>query len=196
LIASVSSSRGSGNDISLVESLVTSYIKKPSCIVLLTVACESTFFIAVLRSLLTLFLKFIADFENQGAHRLAKQYDPDGKRTIGKVPTLCIHLNLLTSPPGVLTKPDRIPLGEESNWLPFIRNEKEILENNWYCVKQPSSNDLKGNITWSQARQMENEFFSSRTPWCDLEAIYQKYLRTTNLVERLSSVLSDLITKR
>ncbi|KAF8911682.1 P-loop containing nucleoside triphosphate hydrolase protein [Gymnopilus junonius] len=160
LIASVSGSRGGGNDIALVESLVTTYIKKPSCIILLTVACET-------------------DFENQGAHRLAKQYDPEGKRTIG-----------------VLTKPDRIPLGEESNWLPFIKNEKEPLENNWFCVKQPSSSDLKANITWSQARQMENDFFSSKAPWCELESIYQKYLRTSNLVERLSSVLSDLIGKR
>ena len=42
LIASVSSGRGSSNDIALVESLVTAYIKKPSCIILLTVACEST----------------------------------------------------------------------------------------------------------------------------------------------------------
>ena len=41
LIASVSSNRGSGDDIGLVQSLVTSYIKKPSCIILLTVACES-----------------------------------------------------------------------------------------------------------------------------------------------------------
>ncbi|KAF9555056.1 hypothetical protein CPC08DRAFT_643469 [Agrocybe pediades] len=159
LIASVSG-KGSGNDIALVESMVTTYIKKPSCIILLTVACET-------------------DFENQGAHRLAKHYDPEGKRTIG-----------------VLTKPDRIPVGEESNWLPFIRNEKETLENNWFCVKQPSSNDLKGNPTWAQARQMENNFFSSQAPWCELEASYQKYLRTGNLVERLSNVLSDLILKR
>ncbi|KAF9555054.1 hypothetical protein CPC08DRAFT_643464 [Agrocybe pediades] len=159
LIASVSG-KGSTNDINLVESMVTTYIKKPSCIILLTVACET-------------------DFENQGAHRLAKRHDPEGKRTIG-----------------VLTKPDRIPVGEESNWLPFIRNEKETLENNWFCVKQPSSNDLKGNPTWSQARQMENNFFSSQAPWCELEASYQKYLRTGNLVERLSNVLSDLILKR
>ena len=41
LIASVSSGRGGNNDIALVESLVTAYIKKPSCIILLTVACES-----------------------------------------------------------------------------------------------------------------------------------------------------------
>ena len=26
---------------------------------------------------------YLADFENQGAHTLAKQYDPEGKRTIG-----------------------------------------------------------------------------------------------------------------
>lgn len=160
LIASVSSTHGHANDISLVESLVTSYIKKPSCIILLTVACET-------------------DFENQGAHRLAKQYDPEGRRTIG-----------------VLTKPDRIPLGEESNWLPFIRNEKETLENNWYCVKQPSSNDLKHHITWSDARKREDDFFSMTEPWCGLDSVYQRYLRTGNLVERLSSLLSDLIAKR
>lgn len=97
---------------------------------------------------------------------------------------------------GVLTKPDRIPTGEETNWLPYIRNEKESLENNWYCVKQPSSNDIKQRITWMEARRRENEFFSMTPPWSELDAIYQKYLRTSNLVERLSLILSDLISKR
>ena len=41
LIASVGRS-GNSNDIALVENLVKSYIKKPSCVILLTVACEST----------------------------------------------------------------------------------------------------------------------------------------------------------
>ncbi|TFK21928.1 hypothetical protein FA15DRAFT_597001 [Coprinopsis marcescibilis] len=160
LIASVSTGRGHSNDIALVESLVTTYIKRPSCIILLTVACET-------------------DFENQGAHRLTKLHDPQGKRTVG-----------------VLTKPDRIPTGEEYNWLPFIRNEREALEHNWYCVKQPSSNDIKNNVTWEEARQRENDFFSSTAPWSELESYYQKHLRTSNLVDRLSSVLSDLISKR
>ena len=40
LIASVGQS-GRVHDIDLVKSLVTSYIKKPSCVILLTVACES-----------------------------------------------------------------------------------------------------------------------------------------------------------
>ncbi|KAJ3503460.1 hypothetical protein NLJ89_g8421 [Agrocybe chaxingu] len=161
LIASVSSnSRGGENDIALVKRLVTSYIQKPSCIILLTVSCET-------------------DFENQGAHHLAKQYDAEGRRTIG-----------------VLTKPDRIPTSEEDRWLPFIQNEKEPLVNNWFCVKQPSSNDLKNSITWLQARQREEEFFSNTAPWSSLDSEYQKYLGTMNLVQRLSLVLSDLSALR
>lgn len=96
----------------------------------------------------------------------------------------------------MLTKPDRIPTGEEPNWLPFIRNEKETLENNWYCVKQPSSSDMKVGITWAQARRREEEFFAMTPPWSELDAVYQKYLKTSNLVERLSALLSDLIAKR
>ncbi|KAJ6598572.1 P-loop containing nucleoside triphosphate hydrolase protein [Mycena sp. CBHHK59/15] len=159
LIASVSRD-GNERDIAMVERLVTSYISKPSCVILLTVACET-------------------DFENQGAHHLAKGQDPEGKRTIG-----------------VLTKPDRIPRGDEGSWLTLIRNEQEVLENNWYCVKQPSSQDLKLGITWEEARTRENDFFSLTPPWSELDPMYQKYLRTSNLVERLSSILSDLISKR
>ncbi|KAF8216900.1 hypothetical protein K438DRAFT_2007645 [Mycena galopus ATCC 62051] len=110
---------------------------------------------------------------------LTKEYDPEGKRTIG-----------------VLTKPDRIPRGEEENWLPLIRNEQETLENNWYCVKQPASQDLKNGITWEEARARENDFFTLTPPWSDLDPMYQKFLRTSNLIGRLSSILSDLISKR
>ncbi|KAJ7234502.1 P-loop containing nucleoside triphosphate hydrolase protein [Mycena haematopus] len=159
LIASVSRG-GNERDIAMVENLVSSYISKPSCVILLTVACET-------------------DFENQGAHHLTKKYDPEGKRTIG-----------------VLTKPDRIPRGDEENWLPLIRNEQETLENNWYCVKQPSSQDIKQGITWEDARARENDFFSLTPPWSELDPLYQKYLRTSNLIDRLSSILSDLISKR
>ncbi|KAK0447310.1 P-loop containing nucleoside triphosphate hydrolase protein [Armillaria borealis] len=159
LIASVGSS-GNEHDINLVKSLVETYISKPSCLILLTVACET-------------------DFENQGAHHLAKMHDAEGKRTIG-----------------VLTKPDRIPQGDEQGWLDFIRNEKEHLDNNWYCVKQPSSTDIKRNITWAEARKRESEFFSLTAPWVDLEPMYHQYLGTNNLIERLSTTLSDLISKR
>ena len=42
LIASVGTG-GNESDIDLVKNLVSMYISKPSCIVLLTVACESTY---------------------------------------------------------------------------------------------------------------------------------------------------------
>ncbi|KAF5374644.1 hypothetical protein D9615_008939 [Tricholomella constricta] len=151
---------GNTGDIDLVKNLVASYIKRPSCIILLTVACET-------------------DFQNQGAQELAKAYDPNGKRTIG-----------------VLTKPDRIPPGEEHNWISLIRNERESLDNGWYCVKQPGSDQLKKGITWAQARKREDEFFASTAAWSELDSMYHKYLRTGNLVDRLSSILSDLISKR
>ncbi|KAF8805202.1 hypothetical protein BYT27DRAFT_7258310 [Phlegmacium glaucopus] len=160
LISTVSSSRGGTGDISLVQNLVTSYIKKPSCIILLTITCET-------------------DFENQGANHLTKVHDPNGNRTVG-----------------VLTKPDRIPAGEAENWLSFIRSERELLTNGWYAVKQPGSKAIESGITWEQAREEEDRFFATEPGWSDLDTIYQKYLRTTNLVARLSEILSDLISKR
>lgn len=90
----------------------------------------------------------------------------------------------------------RIPRGDEESWLPLIRNEQEALENNWYCVKQPSSQDLKQGVTWEEARARENDFFTLTPPWSGLDSMYQKYLRTSNLIGRLSSILSDLISKR
>ncbi|KAF9078476.1 P-loop containing nucleoside triphosphate hydrolase protein [Rhodocollybia butyracea] len=148
-----STSDGSTNDIPLVEGLVESYIKRPSCIILLTVSCET-------------------DPQNQGALQLAKNFDPQA------IERLLI---------GVLTKPDRISAGDDAGWIKFIKNEVHPLSNNWFCVKQPNSIELKDGITC---------FFATKSPWCELDTIYQRYLRTKNLVERLSSILSDLISKR
>ncbi|KAG6897505.1 hypothetical protein C0992_000935 [Termitomyces sp. T32_za158] len=110
---------------------------------------------------------------------MAKKYDPDGIRTVG-----------------VLTKPDRIPTGEEHNWISILHNIKEPLENGWYCVKQPSSAEISAGTTWEQARKSEDEFFASTAVWSDLDELCKKYLCTRNLVERLSALLSDLISKR
>ncbi|KAJ3936011.1 MAG: P-loop containing nucleoside triphosphate hydrolase protein [Lentinula lateritia] len=156
-----STKEGSTNDIALVEGLVESYIKKPSCIILLTVSCET-------------------DPQNQGALQLAREYDPEGLRTVG-----------------VLTKPDRISAGDEEDWVRFVKNEGDYkLLNNWFCVRQPNSSELKSGVTWQEARDKENQFFTATAAWRDLDPIYQRYLRTRNLVERLSGILSDLISKR
>ncbi|KAJ6451821.1 P-loop containing nucleoside triphosphate hydrolase protein [Mycena vitilis] len=148
-------------DVGIVQGLVTSYISNPSCVILVTVACET-------------------DFENQGAYHLAKEYDPAGKRTIG-----------------VLTKPDRIAVGDEGSWLPLIRNEREDSSViNWYCVKQPSSLELKQGRSWAGVRSCEQQFFATILPWSVLDPAHKKYLGTSNLIDRLDSILSELIVKR
>ncbi|KAH8110473.1 P-loop containing nucleoside triphosphate hydrolase protein [Phellopilus nigrolimitatus] len=63
VIASVGRN-GRQDDVDLIKSLSIRYIEKPSCVILLTVSCET-------------------DFEVQGAFELARKYDPEGRRTIG-----------------------------------------------------------------------------------------------------------------
>jgi len=63
-------------------------------------------------------------------------------------------------------------------------------------VQQPDGKALKQGIAWKTARRQEDEFFSMTSPWNLLEPMYQKYLRTSNLTERLSDILSELISKR
>ncbi|KAG9102361.1 hypothetical protein FS749_004147 [Ceratobasidium sp. UAMH 11750] len=117
LIANVSDDRNIG-DIQLVEKLVTSYISRPSCLILLTITCES-------------------DYENQGAGRLARKHDPNGRRTIG-----------------VLTKPDRIEHGSELPWISMIRGESNALRHGWFSVKQPSARQLEAGLSWEEARAL------------------------------------------
>jgi hypothetical protein len=97
----------------------------------------------------------------------------------------------------VLTKPDRIPDGEEDEWLRFIKNQREpTLANGWFAVKQPDSKAIRAGITWADARDLEDQFFSGQAPWSTLDPNYQRRLRTRNLTSCLSKILSDLITKR
>ncbi|KAH8110479.1 P-loop containing nucleoside triphosphate hydrolase protein [Phellopilus nigrolimitatus] len=140
---------GKIDDVALIEDLLVSYMEKPSCLILLTVACET-------------------DFETQGAHQLAKKYDPEGIRTIG----------------------------DEEHWTRLVKNEEEQLELGWFSVKQPNTIQLRQGLTWSQARDAEEEWFQSTVPWSVLPSRYSGNLGTNNLVERLSDTLSKLIARR
>ncbi|EJD08286.1 uncharacterized protein FOMMEDRAFT_16703 [Fomitiporia mediterranea MF3/22] len=159
LIASVAKG-GKESDIDMIEKLVTSYIKNSNCLILLTVTCE-------------------ADFETQGALRLALKHDPDGTRTLG-----------------VLTKPDRIANGDEDRWVKFVKYDDGPLALGWYCVKQPDSVQLAQGITLAEAQDKENEFFEVTEPWCSLPFDIMSRLGTKPLVENLSKTLADLISNR
>ena len=103
-----------------------------------------------------------------------------------------------TSRVGVLTKPDRIPLGEEDIWINKIqrggKDENEKIE--YYSVKNPDSQDIRNGITYEQARDNEADFFSTKHPWSNLEWLYKRRLGTDKLTRRLGQVLTDLITRR
>ena len=96
---------------------------------------------------------------------------------------------------GVLTKPDRIPKTEEENWLPLIRGERGDTTL-WFCVKCPSTQQINSGITWEEARDKENVFFSRTSPWSMLDNAFKQRLGTGYLTRCLSDKLCDLIAER
>jgi hypothetical protein len=97
---------------------------------------------------------------------------------------------------GVLTKPDRIPVGEEATWISKIQSGGEGGGIEYYSVKNPDSQDIRNGITYEQAREREADFFSTKSPWSNLEWLYRRRLGTDKLTQRLGQVLSHLISKR
>lgn len=96
---------------------------------------------------------------------------------------------------GVLTKPDKIELGDEDKWLKYIRAEDgEAID--WYSVKNPNPQDVAAGVTWGEARRKEKHFFAETAPWSTLDGIHQKRLGTERLTQRLSDTLSNLIAER
>ncbi|KAF8596644.1 hypothetical protein BDV93DRAFT_570896 [Ceratobasidium sp. AG-I] len=159
-LISTTSDKSTDGDIQLVEDLASGYISKSSVFILLVVSCQ-------------------ADFQTQGAVRLAREHDPDGKRTIG-----------------VLTKPDRIEQLEEGPWVSMLLGRENALANGWFCVKLPSSSDLRAKITPKDARAKEQKFFKGTAPWSGLVREHWGRLGTTNLGNRLGEILASEIQAR
>jgi len=99
---------------------------------------------------------------------------------------------------GVLTKPDRIPAGEEGSWVGMIQGHTDGEENGieYFSVKNPDSQDIKNGITYEQARKKEVEFFATQAPWSSLDWLCQQRLGTEKLTRHLGEALSGLISKR
>lgn len=96
----------------------------------------------------------------------------------------------------VLTKPDRIPPGDEHGWLLLLRNSRERHKHGWHCVKQPSSDEMRDGITWAEARDAETRFFMETEPWASLDAFVHGRLGTVPLTKALGEMLFALIAKR
>ncbi|KAJ7468099.1 P-loop containing nucleoside triphosphate hydrolase protein [Mycena latifolia] len=145
--------------VQLVEEMVVSHIQG-NCLILVA-------------------LPMTDDIENQKALRLARQQDPDGRRTIG-----------------VLTKPDMLSTGSKVRdlWLDVIEGRKHRLLHGYYCTRQPDDDERSNNITPAQARRAEASFFAQTAPWST--STYKNHFGTDNLVATLSTLLVQIINDR
>ncbi|KAL7411734.1 P-loop containing nucleoside triphosphate hydrolase protein [Mrakia frigida] len=116
-----------------------------------------------------------AEFENQEAPKFAKEYDPEGKRTIG-----------------LLTKPDVVRPTTFRQWLPIIRNERETLTHSWHVVKNPDVDDGSSAPTPEATRLQERKFFEDlpqHPQWKELGPGHSDRLGIPSLTSKLSQVL-------
>ncbi|KIO31593.1 hypothetical protein M407DRAFT_67741 [Tulasnella calospora MUT 4182] len=118
------------------------------------------------------------DFENQGAGRLVLKDPALRQRTVG-----------------VLTKVDRVEYGASSKWVRILRGEENPLLHGWYCVKQPDLVQMQEGVSWEEARAAEAEFFTTVSPWADLERSHRARIGSGKLANRLGVILSDLVSE-
>ncbi|KAK7040880.1 hypothetical protein VNI00_009476 [Paramarasmius palmivorus] len=109
--------------------------------------------------------------------RLARQVDPDGKRTIG-----------------VMTKPDMLGPGSRKAldlWLDVIEGRRHPLTHGYYCTRQPNDEERGEQMTSQRARQLEEQFFKTTAPWSKSAHAYR--FGTANLSKALSKHLIKII---
>ncbi|BGP32501.1 hypothetical protein JCM10296v2_004282 [Rhodotorula toruloides] len=135
------------DDITLIENMVRQSITG-NCLILLTITMGD-------------------DFQNQEAVFLAKEADPEGKRTIG-----------------VLTKPNTLQTGEHSSWLDLLGNRRHLLTDGYFVTKQPAPEDLKKN------------FFATNELCKSLEAGTRRHLGTGHLTSFLSDRIGRYIAEK
>ncbi|OJI98433.1 hypothetical protein ASPVEDRAFT_59799 [Aspergillus versicolor CBS 583.65] len=90
---------------------------------------------------------------------------------------------------GVLTKPDRIPPGDElSQWIEILEGDKFALGHDYYVVR----NNPDPSVEHSVARQEEDAYFMSG-PWSTELAAYRERFGTRSLQSALSKLLFQQI---
>jgi hypothetical protein len=73
---------------------------------------------------------------------MARKADPRGNRTIG-----------------VLTKPDTIEERTHHKWLPVLQNTEYQLQLGYFCVVNPSQQNIEDGMTEEEAAKQEAHFF-------------------------------------
>ncbi|KAK2766759.1 hypothetical protein FQN54_006073 [Arachnomyces sp. PD_36] len=137
------------SDMALVERIVKDYMKNPRSVMLAVVPAN-------------------VDPATQGIIEMAKEYDPEGYRTLG-----------------VLTKPDLVEKGAEQGVVDFIDGKKPGYHVQWSVVRNPGKKDLESQLT---DRQLEADFFRNEWPWNTIE---KDRVGIDGLRIRLQEVITD-----
>jgi len=96
----------------------------------------------------------------------------------------------------VLTKPDRIDVGQHDSWIQLVQNHQEKFKHGWHVVKQSNQQQLEAKISWEEARRNERKFFDETSPWSALDESVRLRLGTGYLTQSLGTILFGLIVKR
>lgn len=119
------------------------------------------------------------DIETQSAVKLARDVDPEGKRTIG-----------------VVTKIDTLRGVEKKMWLPIVRNQKEALLHGYFALRLPDADELRERLTFEEARRREDTFFAETSPWRDEPQSIRARFGTVGLTKFLSAQLMAFILRK
>uniref|UniRef100_A0A1I8GN95 Dynamin-type G domain-containing protein n=1 Tax=Macrostomum lignano TaxID=282301 RepID=A0A1I8GN95_9PLAT len=145
---------GGGAIAGLTKSLILSYIEKEEILILVVIPCH-------------------VDIETVEALSLAKEVDPESKRTIG-----------------VLTCPDLVNPGSESEVLALMQNRKIPLKKGYVSVRCRTPQQLKDNMSLQQAAREEEVFFRTHPHF---RALDKFEYGTKTLAVKLSSELYEAI---
>ncbi|ENH71810.1 Interferon-induced GTP-binding protein Mx2 [Fusarium oxysporum f. sp. cubense race 1] len=166
-LISVSNEEQSDDDVDAVRDMVASYLQNSRTIVLSVLQASN-------------------DIANQGIIKLARQFDPDGGRTVG-----------------IITKPDLINEGTESKIARVAKNLDNIkLRLGFFLLKNLSPSEIEQGLDMDARSRRELQFFAS-PPWVsqglDTERIGAEKLRIflqelldTHIEKELPKVKEDI----
>ncbi|XP_051978810.1 interferon-induced GTP-binding protein Mx3-like [Xyrauchen texanus] len=150
--------KGQPDDIgNKIKTLIMKYIERQETINMVVVPCN-------------------IDIATTEALKMAKEVDPDGKRTVA-----------------ILTKPDLIDVGTEINVLAIAQNKLIPLSKGYIMVKCRGQKQIDDKIPLNEASQMEQHFFENHNYFSCLLA--KKTATIKCLATRLTELLVEHIKK-
>ncbi|KAJ3066410.1 hypothetical protein HDU98_010311 [Podochytrium sp. JEL0797] len=113
------------------------------------------------------------DVHNTEILQAAQDADPEGIRTIS-----------------IITKPDRIDPGAESQVVDLLMNRKKKLKLGYHAVRCRGQQDLDDGVTIADGIVNETKFFSEHKAWSDVDP---SYVGINRLTEKLVKILQSII---